>query len=117
MDLENLLNSEITFIAGLVGIIFVLAGIITYYFPPKEINALYGYRTSKSMKSHESWVFAQTYSAVKMMQYGSGLVIVGIVAGFIKTSENIEVIAGLILILTCALLVYYKVENELSKRF
>jgi hypothetical protein len=32
-----------------------------YY--PKEINALIGYRTARSMKSQEAWLFANKYSS------------------------------------------------------
>lgn len=32
-----------------------------YRFPPKEINALYGYRTKQSSKSQRHWDFAQRF--------------------------------------------------------
>ena len=48
----------------LTGLIFFFAAIIMYYYPPKEINSLYGYRTSSSMKSEERWDFAQRFSSL-----------------------------------------------------
>ena len=50
------------------GLIFLIAGYIQHRFPPKKINHLYGYRTSASMKSQESWDFAQEYSAKKVIK-------------------------------------------------
>src|SRR5690554_4471477 len=32
-----------------------------YYFKPKEINPLYGYRTKRSMRNQASWDYAQDY--------------------------------------------------------
>lgn len=36
-------------------------------FPPKKINYLYGYRTSRSMKSEQAWQVANKMSAHLMM--------------------------------------------------
>ena len=117
MNFQQLLESEITFIAVMGGVLFVLAGVVVYFFPPKEINGLYGYRTANSMKSQERWTFAQIYSARKMMWYGSALILVGIAASFIKTSEGIGTIIGLALLISCPIALYLKVEKKLSKRF
>ena len=37
--------------------------LLLYYFPPKEINALYGYRTKRSSKNQKNWYFAQRHFA------------------------------------------------------
>ncbi len=117
MNFDQLLESEITFIAVMGGLLFVLAGIIIYLFPPKEINGLYGYRTAASMKSKECWTFAQHYSARKIIWYGSALILVGIAASFIKTSEEIGTIIGLALLISCPIALFVKVQKKLSERF
>jgi uncharacterized membrane protein len=39
---------------GLVlGVVILIVGIILLLFPPKEINNIYGYRTSSSMRNKE----------------------------------------------------------------
>ena len=45
------------------GGIFYLVALVLSKFPPKKINYFYGYRTKASMKSQESWNFAQNYTS------------------------------------------------------
>lgn len=42
------------------GLLTVLL-LLFYKFPPKEINALYGYRTKRSFKSQTHWDYAQRF--------------------------------------------------------
>lgn len=49
-------------IFGLCYCAFMLVlGIIFLKFPPKEINSLYGYRTTRSMKTQEIWEAANAF--------------------------------------------------------
>ena len=64
------MTNPLVLILCISGLIFLLAGFIQQRFPPKKINHLYGYRTSNSMKSQESWDFAQEYSAKKNDENG-----------------------------------------------
>ena len=70
------------------GLIFLLAGVIQQRFPPKKINHLYGYRTATSMKSQESWNFAQQYSAKKMMEMGTFITALGFLSWIKKKTFN-----------------------------
>ncbi len=38
-------------------------------FPPKKINAIYGYRTPRSMRNQEAWDFANKYSSELMFYF------------------------------------------------
>lgn len=38
------------------------------FYPPKDINLLYGYRTKRSMKNKNSWNFANHYSAKLLLK-------------------------------------------------
>lgn len=60
---------------ALVGVIFILVGIIMLLFPPKKINFLYGYRTNLSMKTQENWDYSQKYSAKLIMVLGGFLIL------------------------------------------
>lgn len=45
----------------LIPLLMVISGYLMYKHPPKEINGLYGYRTSRSMKNKDTWKFAHDY--------------------------------------------------------
>ena len=48
-------------------LILVITLIIARY-PPKKINHLYGYRTTRSMLNQDCWDFANKYSTVLMWE-------------------------------------------------
>lgn len=50
-----------TFLVPAVCIVF---GVLFLWHPPKNINGLYGYRTSRSMKNEDTWALP-TRSAAK----------------------------------------------------
>ena len=99
------------------GLIFLLAGYIQHRFPPKKINHLYGYRTSTSMKSQESWDFAQQYSAKKMMQIGTYITALGLLSWIINLQLLWSVRIALTIVIIGPLIMLFKVESELKKRF
>lgn len=99
------------------GLIFLLAGYIQHRFPPKKINHLYGYRTSTSMKSQESWDFAQQYSAKKMMQMGTYITALGLLSWKIDLQLFWSVGIALTIVTIGPLIMLFKVESELKKRF
>ena len=99
------------------GLIFLLAGYIQHRFPPKKINHLYGYRTSTSMKSQESWDFAQQYSAKKMMQIGTYITALGLLSWIINLQLLWSVGIALTIVTIGPLIMLFKVESELKKRF
>lgn len=51
-------------------IAFLLLSVVAFifkFFPPRKINYLYGYRTSRSMKNTENWNLANKYSSNLML--------------------------------------------------
>jgi uncharacterized membrane protein len=62
-NLTNVFENPLVNITFLCGLLFIIAGYILLKFPPKNINSLYGYRTSSSMENQEKWDFAQNYSS------------------------------------------------------
>lgn len=101
----------------LVGAIFILAGAVQYKYPPKKINAFYGYRTARSMRDHTIWKYAQRYSAVKMMQLGGWLCALGALAWVVdfRSSWGLWVALGTVTVFP--LLMLLQIEGELKKRF
>ncbi|MFY7789196.1 MAG: SdpI family protein [Thermoflexibacteraceae bacterium] len=55
------------------GIIFLMIILPTvfYFFPPKKINPVYGYRTAFSMLNQDTWTEANTYFNRKHLQFAT----------------------------------------------
>jgi len=110
-------DSTALFIMVITGGIFAITSMISYIFPPKKINFLYGYRTSSSMKSEERWRFAQRFSAIAMLQSGLAMLLV---AGFVSVSKFSEavntVIAWTVLIAAIAFL-FIRTEHAIKRKF
>ncbi|ESU31865.1 hypothetical protein G3A_14420 [Bacillus sp. 17376] len=91
----------------LFGIIILLAGIILSLFPPKKINKIYGYRTSKSMRSKENWDKANRYSSRLMILFG----VIILLFSFVIRSP----ILNLINLGASIILIFILVEMKISK--
>ncbi|TCT17135.1 SdpI/YhfL family protein [Natranaerovirga pectinivora] len=50
--------------------------------PPKEINALFGYRTAMSSKNKDTWVFAHRYSGKIWIRSGIITGIISVILAF-----------------------------------
>ncbi len=110
----NLPFIEIPFVLG---IIFLIIGIVFYFFPPKKINYIYGYRTSSSMDNQEKWNFAQKHSAIKMIQGSLFLLAVSSLGLWISFTPNQQVIIGIATLLIHILGMFYLTENAIKKQF
>jgi len=120
-------NSALNWIFGpqLIGLIYLLIGAIQYYFPPKRINYIYGYRTLSSQKNQETWDEANRYSAVYLIRAGILLIIAGCVTNKIIITADIPVKTKQMLILFllmasaigAALTMIIATEKHLKKKF
>ncbi|WP_452232535.1 SdpI family protein [Lacinutrix sp. MEBiC02595] len=99
---------------ALVGIIFILTGIIMQLFPPKKINPLYGYRTRNSMKNQNNWDFAQKYAAKLLTIIGVVLLLLSTLNIFFNIQGNLEKIISAILILGAVIFLLIKTEGKLK---
>ncbi|WP_188620832.1 SdpI family protein [Flavobacterium suaedae] len=115
--MENIFTIITSNISLLVGIIFLITALILFKFPPKDINHLYGYRTSRSMKSQESWYFAQRYSAIRMVWLSIVLILFGIIDLFYLEGYEITMYVGLALMILGFIYIIITTERELKKRF
>lgn len=112
-----MLENPLFLIPLLTGVIFSFAGFIMLKFPPKKINVLYGYRTANSMKSEERWKFAQTYSSKEMIKLELVLTTCCLL-GFLSISNNIiNFIIGLSLMIAMVILLFFRVEKAIIKKF
>jgi uncharacterized membrane protein len=105
---------EMPFIAGL---IFFVVGVFFYFFPPKKINHIYGYRTNTSMENLEKWHFSQKYSAVKMIQGGLFFLAVSGLGLLFPLSPDQHIIIGIVALLINLIGLFYFTEQALKKQF
>lgn len=108
-------NNPLFLIPTLTGFIFIVAGFIQFKFPPKSINAFYGYRTNKSMRNQKSWDFEQLYSSKLMMKLGLMLTLMGMIGLIYTPSETIGAIIAIGLLIATVVTLALKVENKLKE--
>ncbi len=94
----------------------LIFGLILFFFPPKKINALYGYRTPASMKSQKNWDFSQRYSGKILIIFGLILTIISSII-YVLTPENyihdpLLSISMLVIAMICAIII---TESTLKK--
>ena len=67
----------------------------------KQINGVFGYRTTRSMKNQETWRFAHQYSGKIWHRSGLFLLPVSIVVMLFVYGKNVDMtgIAGLIIVI------------------
>ncbi|MBU2938461.1 SdpI family protein [Lacinutrix sp. C3R15] len=100
---------------ALVGILFIIIGIIMFIFPPKKINMFYGYRTNRSMKHQKNWDFAQKYSSKLLALIGVALTVFSTLNIFFKLKDQTEMIVSTTLIIGSIIFLIVKTENKLKK--
>lgn len=106
-----------TAIQALIALIIVLAGWIQKKKPPKTINAWYGYRTGRAMRTQEAWDFAQHHSARMMIRYGF---ICGALAPLwllMDANSTLYFLIATVLSSGCLLIPIWLTEQKLKKKF
>ena len=107
-------------------LILLLMGGLFYKFPPKTINHYYGYRTTRSMKTPETWAFAQWHNVRLIIRYSlTCLALTCLCTGFLLTrpislTERQMTIALVVIInLQVVLMLVYilRTEKALKKYF
>lgn len=109
-------QSEFILVHVMLGFSAILPAFIMQFMDASETNKLSGYRTKWSMKSQETWKFAQKYSA--RMMWWSTLFTITIQLFSVFTLENmtsfIVTVSALTLGLTLCILL---TERQLRLRF
>lgn len=102
---------------NIIGFIFIIIGLLKMLFPPKKINSLYGYRTTRSMKNIDIWNFAQKLSAKLLIALGSNLIIIGIFSLIVGLENAMIEISGLVTMIVLLVILVIYMEFTLKKRF
>ena len=111
------LTNPLFIIPALTGPAFLIIGALQLKFPPKKINSLYGYRTSKSMKSQERWDFAQIFSAKEMIKGGGLLAFTSVIGLFYKPNEVAATVLGCSLMIAAFVMLFINTERAITKKF
>jgi len=80
---------------------FTMLGFGWYFLkrPPKEINSIFGYRTSMSMKNRDTWMFAHHYCG--KLWYVCGLIllplsVIPMLLVFGAAEDTVEAVGGIV---------------------
>ena len=98
----------------IVGFVFAVAAFITLKFPPKKINSIYGYRTSRSMKSQENWDLAQRFSSQLMLKQGLILFVLAFILAILPIPMEIATLISLLLLVTSVINLFVQTEKRLK---
>lgn len=102
--------------------LMLLFGWIFRKHPPKNINGIYGYRTSMSMKNTDTWNFAHSYCGKLWWKIGI-IMSVGTIVTMLpligKDTDATGLWSSVIMTIQCAILLIsiYPVERALRKNF
>ncbi|CAA0146114.1 SdpI family protein [Tenacibaculum maritimum] len=95
------------------GLLFALS-IVFYFFPPKKINSIYGYRTNKAMKNDTVWKYANSFFNKQFLIYSAISFVSAMLFVYLNPNINWQPMAIMILSLAVSVI---KTEQELNKNF
>ena len=101
----------------IVGVTFSLAGLALIFFPPKNINGLFGYRTSLSMTDQRYWDFSQKFSGRLLIAMGLLIITTGFILELLDINIKTGVIVGLVLLITTTFLIFFMTEKAIKNKF
>ena len=80
--------------------LMIIAGRFLWKHPPKDINSVLGYRTSRSMKNQDTWTFAQTYCGKRWWYIGLAMLVpsVTVLIPLLASEENLIAYVGVIIL-------------------
>ncbi len=99
------------------GFVMVCAGYYLHRNPPKDINKMKGYRSSRSMRSQEAWDFAQRYAAQLMMKWGMVSMLSVFPLGFLSMDQESQSVMVLFIVVVCSTAPILFVEKRLVEHF
>lgn len=90
--------------------------------PPKDINAVFGYRTRRSMLNQDTWAFAHHYFGKRWLILGLILLLVSVLLMLLLLGKDIDTIGnrgGALVMLQCVVLIVpiFPTERALRRTF
>lgn len=97
------------------GVLFFFS-IIFYFFPPKKINSLYGYRTPKSMMNQEIWNYAnKMFNSSFLLCSGISFAVASLIVYLNPNQEQTWM--PMVLLLLSLLVTIIKTEQGIKQNF
>jgi len=87
--------------------------------PPKEINAIFGYRTNMSMKNKETWMFAHQYIGKLWKVCGWLILPISTAVMFFalgRAIEDVSIISGVICVIQMVMMLCTMIPTEIALR-
>ena len=108
-------------IDSLIPLLMMLFGWLLEHKMPRK-NAIYGYRTSMSMKNNDTWVFANRYCGKLWIKCGLILLFISVILMLLvikASSDTVDIMAKIICLIQLIPLVgtIYPVEKALKNNF
>lgn len=72
----------------LIGLLFLLMGLLTKIFPPRSSKSIYGYRSFLSTRNEETWQEANHFATQHSLRIACVLMGIGIVIGFLFKTQS-----------------------------
>lgn len=101
------------YVLSINGLLFLLS-IVFYFFPPKKINALYGYRTQKAILNEDIWQFANSFFTKQFVKFSAISFAFAMFLVYLKPLISWQPMALMILSLAVSVI---KTEQAISKKF
>lgn len=106
----------------IIPIILIIAGRMMWKHCPQKINAIYGYRTTRSMKNMDTWKFAHDFCGRLWWKIGwislipSGVILIPF---YNKSEDTIGIVGTVICMLQLAALIIsiFPTESALKRSF
>ena len=95
------------------GLLFLMS-IIFYFFPPKKINSLYGYRTNRTMLNETIWNFANKFFTKELLKYAGISFVAALLLVIFNKTLSWQPMAIMLLSLAVSVI---KTEQVLTKNF
>lgn len=99
----------------LVGLSFLVSGVVMWVFSPKKVNQYYGYRTRRAMKSQRLWNEAQRYSRKWLIGLGMVHTLIGLVLFRMEYPDEAYVLAEMVFVLGTIIPLFVLTERRLRE--
>ncbi len=101
----------------LIPVMMIIAGWMMWKHTPKRINRWYGYRTERSMKNEDCWLFAHDYCGKSWWKLGWIILApsVGPLIFVLGSSEGaIGAVSTIVLVIQCVIMTAAIISTELA---
>ena len=106
----------------MIPVLMIVLGKVFVKNPPKTINAIVGYRTSRSMKNQDTWNFAHLYCGKLWWKIGWSMLplsMISMLPAMGKNDDFIGVLGAVVISVECIIMFIsvFFTERALAKKF